>query len=86
MRDGEWIPDLLAHEHVWNQHGTLNSVVEVRLNSAAAPRAPALMVSLAATGHAALGYDTVVPGVQCHEATRACEVDWGRANPNALCL
>ena len=28
--DGEWIPDLLAHENVWNQHGTLNSVKEVR--------------------------------------------------------
>ena len=30
VRDGEWIPDLLAHENIWNQHGTLNSVVEVR--------------------------------------------------------
>ena len=30
VRDGEWIPDLLAHENVWNQHGTLNSVIEVR--------------------------------------------------------
>jgi hypothetical protein len=28
--DGEWIPDPLAKETVWNQHGTLNSVVEVR--------------------------------------------------------
>ena len=28
--DGEWIPDPLTHENVWNQHGTLNSVVEVR--------------------------------------------------------
>jgi len=28
--DGEWIADPLAHENVWNQHGTLNSVVEVR--------------------------------------------------------
>jgi hypothetical protein len=28
--DGQWIPDLLARENVWNQHGTLNSVVEVR--------------------------------------------------------
>ena len=28
--DGEWIPDPLAKENVWNQHGTLNSVVEVR--------------------------------------------------------
>jgi len=27
--DGEWIPDPLAHENVWNQHGTLNSVIEV---------------------------------------------------------
>ena len=30
MVNGEWIPDPLAHENVWNQHGTLNSVVEVR--------------------------------------------------------
>jgi len=30
VRDGEWIPDLLAHENVWNEHGTLNSVIEVR--------------------------------------------------------
>ena len=29
--DGQWIPDPLAHEQVWNYHGTLNSVVEVRL-------------------------------------------------------
>jgi 1,4-alpha-glucan branching enzyme len=28
--DGEWIPDPLARENVWNQHGTLNSVLEVR--------------------------------------------------------
>jgi 1,4-alpha-glucan branching enzyme len=28
--DGHWIPDPLAHENFWNQHGTLNSVVEVR--------------------------------------------------------
>jgi hypothetical protein len=28
--DGEWQPDPLAAEHVWNPHGTLNSVVEVR--------------------------------------------------------
>ena len=28
--DGEWIPDPLANENVWNQHGTLNSVIEVR--------------------------------------------------------
>jgi hypothetical protein len=27
--DGEWMPDPLARENVWNQHGTLNSVVEV---------------------------------------------------------
>jgi hypothetical protein len=30
VRDGEWVPDLLARENVWNRHGTLNSVVEVR--------------------------------------------------------
>jgi hypothetical protein len=30
VADGEWIPDPLAHENVWNEHGTLNSVVEVR--------------------------------------------------------
>jgi hypothetical protein len=30
VRDGEWIPDLLAHENVWNRQGTLNSVIEVR--------------------------------------------------------
>ena len=28
--DGHWIPDPHAHENVWNQHGTLNSVVQVR--------------------------------------------------------
>jgi 1,4-alpha-glucan branching enzyme len=28
--DGEWVSDPLARENVWNQHGTLNSVVEVR--------------------------------------------------------
>jgi hypothetical protein len=28
--DGEWIPDLLARENVWNRHRTLNSVIEVR--------------------------------------------------------
>jgi len=28
--DGHWLPDPLAHEHVWNQHGTLNSVIEIR--------------------------------------------------------
>jgi 1,4-alpha-glucan branching enzyme len=27
--DGEWIPDPSAQEHVWNQHGTLNSVIEL---------------------------------------------------------
>ena len=27
--DGQWIPDPLAREHVWNHHGTLNSVIEV---------------------------------------------------------
>ena len=30
VADGQWIPDPLAHENVWNQHGTLNSVIEVR--------------------------------------------------------
>jgi len=30
VRDGEWIPDPLAQEHVWNRYGTLNSVLEVR--------------------------------------------------------
>ncbi len=29
--DGQWIPDPLARENVWNQHGTLNSVLEVRV-------------------------------------------------------
>jgi 1,4-alpha-glucan branching enzyme len=28
--DGIWIPDPAARENVWNYHGTLNSVVEVR--------------------------------------------------------
>jgi hypothetical protein len=28
--DGNWIPDPQARENVWNPHGTLNSVVEVR--------------------------------------------------------
>jgi hypothetical protein len=27
--DGQWIPDPLAHENLWNPHGTLNSVLEV---------------------------------------------------------
>jgi len=27
--DGQWIPDPLAREQVWNYHGTLNSVIEV---------------------------------------------------------
>jgi hypothetical protein len=27
---GEWIPDPLARENVWNSRGTLNSVIEVR--------------------------------------------------------
>jgi hypothetical protein len=31
VADGEWIPDPLAQENVWNQHGTLNSVIEVRV-------------------------------------------------------
>jgi 1,4-alpha-glucan branching enzyme len=30
VADGEWITDPLAHENVWNQHGTLNSVIEVQ--------------------------------------------------------
>lgn len=30
MVDGHWMPDPLAHKNVWNQHGTLNSVIEVR--------------------------------------------------------
>lgn len=30
VRDGEWMPDLLASENVLNRHGTLNSVIEVR--------------------------------------------------------
>ena len=28
--EGPWIPDPLAQENVWNQHGALNSVREVR--------------------------------------------------------
>ena len=28
--DGHWIPDPLAHKYVWNQYGTLNSVLQVR--------------------------------------------------------
>lgn len=28
--DGEWIPDPLATEQVWNRHGTLNSVIQVQ--------------------------------------------------------
>ena len=27
--DGEWIPDPLAEENILNEHGTLNSVIEV---------------------------------------------------------
>ena len=30
VRDGEWMPDLLAPENVLNGYGTLNSVIEVR--------------------------------------------------------
>lgn len=30
VRDGEWMPDLLARENVLNPHGTLNSVIVVR--------------------------------------------------------
>ena len=29
VRDGEWMPDLLARENVLNGYGTLNSVIEV---------------------------------------------------------
>jgi hypothetical protein len=29
VRDGEWMPDLLALENVLNPHGTLNSVIHV---------------------------------------------------------
>ena len=28
--DGHWLPDLTAHENVPNEHGTLNSVIDVR--------------------------------------------------------
>ncbi len=28
--DAEWIPDPLSTEQVWNHHGTLNSVIQVR--------------------------------------------------------
>jgi 1,4-alpha-glucan branching enzyme len=28
--DGQWIPDPLATEYVYNQHGTLNSIIDVR--------------------------------------------------------
>ena len=28
--DGQWVPDPRARENVWNLHGTLNSVLEVR--------------------------------------------------------
>jgi hypothetical protein len=28
--DGHWIPDPTVDEHVWNHHGTLNSVIQVR--------------------------------------------------------
>ena len=30
IADGQWISDPRAHENTWNQHGTLNSVIEVR--------------------------------------------------------
>jgi hypothetical protein len=30
VRDGDWMPDLLARENVLNGYGTLNSVIEVR--------------------------------------------------------
>lgn len=29
VRDGEWMPDLLARENVLNRYGTLNSVIEI---------------------------------------------------------
>lgn len=32
--DGQWVPDPLANETVWNPHGTLNSVIEVPAGSA----------------------------------------------------
>ncbi len=28
--DGQWMPDPAATENAWNQHGTLNSVIEVQ--------------------------------------------------------
>ncbi len=28
--DGQWLPDPAAKEHVWNRHGSLNSVIEIR--------------------------------------------------------
>ncbi len=28
--DGQWVPDPQAREQMWNLHGTLNSVIEVR--------------------------------------------------------
>jgi len=31
--DGQWLPDLTAHENVPNEHGTLNSVIEVHTSS-----------------------------------------------------
>jgi 1,4-alpha-glucan branching enzyme len=31
--DGQWRPDVLAHENLLNEHGTLNSVIEVRADS-----------------------------------------------------
>jgi len=31
--DGQWLPDPNAHENVFNAHGTLNSVVEVRVST-----------------------------------------------------
>jgi hypothetical protein len=30
LADGRWMPNPLARENVWNRHGTLNSVIEVR--------------------------------------------------------
>ncbi len=38
VRDGEWMPDLLARENVLNPHGTLNSVIEVRVAIPSSPQ------------------------------------------------
>ncbi len=31
--DGQWLPDLTAHENMPNEHGTLNSAIEVHTPS-----------------------------------------------------